>query len=82
MGREGTRVTNREHKMNRTETNAAVMTSTTAHGRVRSLCLWAEGMNGSGEPAWMLYTTNPNGTIHNVARFASRSEAVAWMKWA
>lgn len=65
-----------------THTRDHTMTSTTAHGLIRSLDMDATGINGSGQRVWMIYTTTPDGKIRNVERFTSLSEAVSWMKWA
>jgi|GEM_PF-2664262 hypothetical protein len=58
------------------------MTTKIAHGRTRTLDLDQTGINGSGCKVWIVWTHNADGTLHHMERFTSKSEAIAWMKWA
>ena len=58
------------------------MTRTLPNGRVRSFDPDEHGIDGSGRKVWLVYTRNPDGTLHLVERFHSKSEAAVWVKWA
>ena len=58
------------------------MTRSINNGRTRTLDLDDTGMNGSGLPVWTIWTNNADGTLHHMAQFTNKSEAVTWFKWA
>ena len=58
------------------------MSRTLPNGRTRSFDPDATGIDGSGRPVWLVYTHNPDGTLHLVERFRSTGEAANWVEWA
>ena len=58
------------------------MSRTLPNGRTRSFDPDATGIDGSGRKVWLVYTHNPDGTLHLVERFHSKAEAAVWVKWA